>query len=190
MKLLKQSLLMNVWLILLLGLAYPAVMTGAARILFPRKSGGSLVTKDGQVVGSELIGQKFDDPRYFHGRPSAAGAGYDALASNGSNLGPTSKALLDRVDKDVARERKSAGRVDPVPSDLVTASGSGLDPEISPAAALWQVPGVAKARGLDEAAVRALVEKNAAGRTFGLLGEPRVNVLGLNLALDGLATAK
>ena len=190
MKLFKQSLLINVWLIVLLGLAYPVLMTGASQVLFPRKANGSLIEKDGKVVGSELIGQSFDDPKYFHGRPSAAGAGYDALASGGSNLGPTSKALIDRVDKDVARERKSADSVAPVPVDLVTASGSGLDPDISPAAALWQVPGVAKARGLDEAKVRALVEESVAGRTLGVLGEPRVNVLKLNLALEALAAAK
>jgi K+-transporting ATPase ATPase C chain len=187
MKLFKQSLLMNVWLTLLLGLAYPVVMTGLAQVLFPKRANGSLIEKDGKIVGSELIGQAFADARYFHGRPSAAGAGYDGLASGGSNLGPTSKALMDRVDGDVARERKAAGRVDPVPADLATASGSGLDPDITPAAALWQVPSVAKARGLDEAAVRALVEKSVVGRTFGLLGEPRVNVLALNLALDALA---
>jgi K+-transporting ATPase ATPase C chain len=189
MKLLKQSFLVNVWLIVLLGLAYPAVMTGVAQVLFARRADGSLVESNGRVVGSELLGQAQSDPKYFHGRPSAAGAGYDALASGGSNLGPTSKALIDRVDKDVARERAAAGRVDPVPADLVTASGSGLDPEISPAAALWQVPGVAKARGLDESKVRSLVEENVEGRTFGVLGEPRVNVLKLNLALDVLAAA-
>lgn len=187
MKLLKQSFLMNLCLTLLLGFAYPAVMTGLAQVLFPSKANGSLIVKDGAVVGSELIGQAFGDPKYFHGRPSAAGSGYDGLSSSGSNLGPTSKALMDRVDGDVARERKAAGRSDEVPGDLVTASGSGLDPDLSPAAALWQVPSVAKARGLDEGKVRALVEASVEGRTLGVLGEPRVNVLMLNLALDALS---
>jgi K+-transporting ATPase ATPase C chain len=186
MKLFKQSLLMNIWLTILLGLAYPVVMTGLAQVLFPGRANGSLVAKDGAVVGSELIGQTFGDAKYFHGRPSAAGTGYDGLSSGGSNLGPTSKALMDRVDGDVARERKAAGSSGSAPGDLVTASGSGLDPHVSPAAALWQVPTVAKARGLDEAKVRALVEARVEGRTFGLLGEPRVNVLELNLALDAL----
>jgi K+-transporting ATPase ATPase C chain len=186
MKLLKQSLLMNVWLTLLLGLAYPVVMTGLAQVVFPGRANGSLIVKDGAAVGSELIGQAFGDAKYFHGRPSAAGNGYDSLASGGSNLGPTSKALMDRVDGDVARERKAAGAAGAVPGDLVTASGSGLDPDISPAAALWQIPAVAKARGLDEAKIQALVESSVAGRTFGVLGEPRVNVLKLNLALDAL----
>ena len=186
MKLFKQSLLMNVWLILLLGLAYPAVMTGVAQVLFPGRANGSLVVKDGAVVGSELIGQTFGDAKYFHGRPSAAGSGYDGLQSGGSNLGPTSKALMDRVDGDVARERKAAGSAGAAPGDLVTASGSGLDPDISPASAQWQVPTVAKARGLDEAKIKALVDSAVVGRTFGVLGEPRVNVLKLNLALDAL----
>jgi K+-transporting ATPase ATPase C chain len=187
MKLLKQSLLMNVWLTLLLGLAYPFVMTGLAQVLFPGRANGSLVVKDGAVVGSELIGQAFADAKYFHGRPSAAGNGYDGLQSGGSNLGPTSKALMDRIDKDVMSERKAAGNSGAAPGDLVTASGSGLDPHVSPAAALWQVPSVAKARGLDEAKVRALVEASVEDRTFGVLGEPRVNVLKLNLALDALS---
>ncbi len=187
MKLLKQSILMNVWLTLLLGLAYPFVMTGLAQVLFPGRANGSLVVKDGVVVGSELIGQSFGDAKYFHGRPSAAGNGYDGLSSSGSNLGPTSKALMDRVDGDVSRERKAAGAAGAVPGDLVTASGSGLDPDISPAAALWQVSSVAKARRLDEARVRALVESGVEDRTLGLLGEPRVNVLKLNLALDAVS---
>ncbi len=187
MKIFKQSFLLNIWLTLLLGLAYPAAMTALAQVLFPAKANGSLVTKDGVVVGSALIGQDFKDAKYFHGRPSAAGTGYDGLASGGSNLGPTSKALMDRVDGDVARARASAGRAGPVPVDLVTASGSGLDPHLSPAAVLWQVPAVAKARGLDEATVRALVESRIEGRTLGVLGEPRVNVLELNLALDGIS---
>jgi K+-transporting ATPase ATPase C chain len=190
MKLFKQSVLINVWLILALGVAYPVLMTGAAQVLFHHRANGSLIEHRGEVVGSELIGQAFADAKYFHGRPSAAGSGYDGLSSGGSNLGPTSKALLDRVDGDVARERKAAGRADAVPVDLVTASGSGLDPDISPAAALWQVPSVAKARHLDEAKVRALVDDSVEGRTFGVLGEPRVNVLKLNLALDAASAGR
>ena len=186
-KLLKQAFLLNLWLIVLCGLAYPVAMTGAAHVLFRSKADGSLITKNGQVVGSELIGQAFTDAKHFHGRPSAAGNGYDPMASGGSNFGPTSKALMDRADKDVARERAAAGSAGAVPGDLVTASGSGLDPHISVAAALWQVPSVLKARpGLDEAALRALIEANVEGRAFGVLGEPRVNVLKLNLALDAL----
>jgi potassium-transporting ATPase KdpC subunit len=187
MKLLKQSLLLNVWLTLLLGLAYPFAMTGLAQVLFPRRANGSLLLEHGRIMGSELIGQPFGAARYFHGRPSAAGGGYDALASGGSNLGPTSKALMDRVDKDVSHERAAAEGAGSVPGDLVTASGSGLDPDISPAAALWQVHAVARARGLDAAKVRALVENGVEGRTLGLLGEPRVNVLRLNMALDSLS---
>jgi len=184
-KLLKQSLLINLWLIALCGLAYPVAMTKAAQVLFPRQANGSFAMLDGRPVGSELIGQAFADAKYFHGRPSAAGNGYDPMASGGSNLGPTSKALMDRVDKDVARER--VGRDGAVPGDLVTASGSGLDPHISVAAALWQIPSVSKARqGLDAATLRGLVEANVEGRTFGILGEPRINVLKLNLALDAL----
>jgi K+-transporting ATPase ATPase C chain len=186
-KLLKQSFLMNIWLIALCGLAYPIAMTGAAKILFRGRADGSLVEKNGQVVGSALIGQAFPDEKYFHGRPSAAGSGYDPMASGGSNLGPTSKALMDRIDKSVASERTATGYAGAVPGDLVTASGSGLDPDISLAAAQWQVPSVLKARpGLGEAALRALIDANTVGRTFGVLGEPRVNVLRLNLALDAL----
>lgn len=186
MKLLKQSLLSNLWLTLLLGLAYPLAMTAASQLLFPRRANGSLVVVDGKVVGSELIGQSFSGPRWFHGRPSAAGAGYDALQSGPSNLGPTSKALMDRVAASVAAERAASGNAGAAPGDLVTASASGLDPDLSPAAALWQVPAVARARGLDEAKVRALVESSVVGRTFGVLGEPRVNLLALNLALERL----
>lgn len=186
MKMIKQSFWLNLWLTLLLGLAYPAAMTFIARVFFPREANGSLLEAKGRTVGSILIGQSFSGPAYFHGRPSAAGAGYDGLASNASNLGPTSKALMDRVDLDVERERKSSAYEGLVPGDLVTASASGLDPDISPAAALWQVPGVARARGFQDDALRALVENSISGRTFGVLGEPRVNVLRLNLALDAL----
>ena len=186
MKLLRQSLLLNIWLTVLCGLLYPAVTTGLAQLLFPAKANGSLVTSGGAVIGSSLIGQDFRDAKWFHGRPSAAGGGYDALSSGGSNLGPTSKALMDRVDASVAAERKASGRTGPVPADLVTASGSGLDPDLTLEAALWQAPSVAKARKLSDADVRALVEKSVEGRDLGFLGEPRVNVLKLNLALESM----
>jgi K+-transporting ATPase ATPase C chain len=170
----------------LTGLAYPAAMTGVARVLFPRQAGGSVILHDGRPVGSALVGQPFSDPRWFWGRPSAtAPVPYDGRASAGSNLGPSSPALHDAVKARVAALRAAdPGNGAPVPVDLVTASGSGLDPHVSPAAALFQVPRVARFRGLPPARVRALVEEQIERPTFGLLGEPRVNVLSLNLALD------
>lgn len=170
------------------GLAYPLAVTGIARAVFPEQAAGSLILEDGQVVGSALVGQHFSDPKHFWGRPSAtAPQPYNAAASSGSNLGPLNPALIEAVEARLAALRAAdPGNARAVPVDLVTASASGLDPHISPAAALWQVPRVARARGLPEAQVRSLVEGQAEGRQWWLLGEPRVNVLKLNLALDAL----
>jgi K+-transporting ATPase ATPase C chain len=170
------------------GLAYPAIITGFAKLLFPRQAGGSLVEADGRVVGSELIGQPFRGERYFHGRPSAtSGSEYNAMAGAGSNLGPTNPALAEAVAARVAAVREEAGdHALAVPVDLVTSSASGLDPHISPAAALVQVPRVARARALTEERVAEIVRQQVENPTFGVLGTPRVNVLRLNLALDAM----
>jgi potassium-transporting ATPase KdpC subunit len=173
--------------LILTGIVYPYVVTGLAQLLFPHQANGSLVTDErGQVVGSELIGQGFSHPAYFQSRPSAAGAnGYDATASSGSNLGPTSKKLQDRVTQDLERLKEgNPGAPGPVPVELVTTSASGLDPHLSPRAALWQVPRVASARGITPERVKTVVETMTEGRDLGVLGEPRVNLLLLNLALD------
>ena len=199
LKEIRPAILVLVLLTLITGLAYPLAMTAIAGVIFPKQAEGSLIEKDGKVIGSALIGQEFKEAKYFHGRPSATSAPdpadatktvpapYNAANSSGSNLGPTSKALNDRVKEDVDKlkaENSSAA----VPVDLVTTSGSGLDPDISPEAAQFQVPRVAKARNMPEERVSQLVTENTQGRLAGVLGEPRVNVLALNLALDAAAT--
>jgi len=175
--------LMTVVTTVLFGIVYPLAMTGLAQAIFPAKANGQLIERSGRVIGSRIIGQTFSSPGYFHGRPSAAGAGYDAANSGGTNLGPTSRKLVDAVKAAVEaakRENPSA----PVPIDLVTSSASGLDPHVSPAAARFQAPRVARERGVGEADVRRMIEARVEGRQWGLFGEPRVNVLELNLALD------
>ena len=199
LKEIRPAILILVLLTAITGLAYPLAMTAIAGVLFPKQAQGSLIERDGKVVGSALIGQEFKEDKYFHGRPSATTApdpadstktvpaAYNAANSGGSNLGPTSKALADRVKEDVEK-LKAENPQGSVPVDLVTTSASGLDPDISPEAALFQVPRVAKARNMPEDRLRQLVAENTAGRLAGLIGEPRVNVLALNLALDRAAS--
>jgi K+-transporting ATPase ATPase C chain len=173
--------------IVMLGLVYPLVMTGIAQALFPRQANGSLVTVRGNVVGSWIVGQLWTKPQYFHGRPSAAGKGYDPTSTGGTNLGPTSAKLIKSTKLATQQlEKENPDASGPPPIDLVTSSASGIDPDITPEAAYWQVPRVAKARHASPDSVRALVAKSVQGREFGFLGEPHVNVLQLNLALDGL----
>ena len=187
----KKNLLISLWFTLvttvIFGLLYPLVVTGLSQVLFPDRANGQLIEKDGKIVGSRIIGQAFTGPGYFHSRPSSAGTGYDPTSSGGSNLGPTNKTLIERVKGDVEKlQAENPGT--PIPVDLVTSSGSGLDSDISPAAAEFQIARVAHSRGLKPEDLRVLVQKHTRGRDLGFLGEARVNVLELNLELDTLAT--
>jgi potassium-transporting ATPase KdpC subunit len=183
------SLRVTIVSVILLGIIYPFAMTGLAQLLFPWQANGSLVTVDGKVVGSAIIGQLWTKPRYFQGRPSAAGKGYDPTQTGGTNYGATSKKLIDSIKQRIALlERQNPHAPGPPPIDLVTSSASGIDPDISPDDAYWEAPRVAAARNLPLATVRALIASHVHGRTFGFLGEPRVNVLELNLALDALGS--
>jgi K+-transporting ATPase ATPase C chain len=182
----KTSILFTIVTTVLLGLGYPLFVTGVAAVFFPHQAAGSLILKDGQVIGSELLAQSFTSDRYFHPRPSAAGNGYDATASGGSNLAQSSKTLVDRIQASIDKlSAENPGH--PVPIDLVTTSASGLDPDITPDAAFFQAPRVAKARGIGEDRIRQLIQQHIAGRQLGVLGEARVNVLALNLDLDKLS---
>jgi potassium-transporting ATPase KdpC subunit len=180
------SLRITIVTVILFGLIYPLAMTGIAQVAFPKQANGSLVSRDGKVVGSEIIGQLWTKPQYFHGRPSAAGKGYDPTSTGGTNYGPTNAKLIASTKQTIAQlEKENPNASGPPPMDLVTSSASGIDPDISPEAAYWEAPRVAKARGLDVAAVNATIASHIQGRMFGFLGEPHVNVLDLNLALDG-----
>jgi len=179
------SILYTIVTVIALGIVYPLVITGIGMLILPHQANGSMVTVNGKVVGSEIIGQLWTKPQYFQGRPSAAGKGYDPTSTGGTNLAPTSKKLMDATKATIAALKKTnPDAVGEPPMDLVTSSGSGVDPDISPEGAYWQVPRIAKARGMTADAVRAIVDAHVRGRTFGILGEPRVNVLDLNLALD------
>jgi len=181
----KTSILFTIVTTVLLGLGYPLFVTGIAAVIFPHQAAGSLILKDGQIIGSELLAQSFTSDKYFHPRPSAAGNGYDATSSGGSNLAQSNKALVTRIQGSIDQlSKENPGH--PVPIDLVTTSGSGLDPDITPDAAFFQLPRVAKARGIGEDRLRLLIEQHITSRQLGVLGEPRVNVLDLNLALDEL----
>ncbi len=188
MKNLKIAILMTLVTTVLLGIIYPLAVTGLAQALFHDKANGQLIVRNGQVVGSKIIGQGFSGPGYLHSRPSAAGNGYDAANSGGTNLGPTNQKLIDRVKGDAAT-LQAENPSQPVPVDLVTTSASGLDPDVTPAAAEFQVARIAQARGLNQQQVRAIISRHTEGRQWGFLGEPRVNVLAVNLDLDELSTA-